>query len=322
MNLEEYKNEIGNILETMALNGGNEEVLSKISQSKGSIEDYYAAHYTRAHTPRKMLKSSNDNMMLQFDGDYMNDPEEGRYLVDVMISAAENCTHQHKSKFIEKLTALRNSNLLYSAYKQATFLSCWTIIKVKKGSEEEADSLNHWRFYGDDGKGACIMVPLSNLLSIFNKSLYKVSYGIESRGGGEKSNDRAVKKLENAFQLRLNNLRKSLPNAIIDFSEVIKETHPLLFLFKSSDYSAEEEVRSIVHKADYSSKSDVLFMGNEENPDVPKKAYIKGNPGLICNNSIIFFGPKADEKFAIETMGLACELGIDLKVFISNKPYR
>lgn len=48
----------------------------------------YAAHYTRDTTPVLLLKDATTNAMRQYDGDYMNDPEEGRYLVDVIIRAA------------------------------------------------------------------------------------------------------------------------------------------------------------------------------------------------------------------------------------------
>lgn len=319
---EEFEEEIQGILESLAVKGDDQHVIKELLKGKGKISDYYAAHYTSANTPRLMLASEEDNMMLQFDGDYMNDPEEGRYLVDVMISAAEASSHSQKTRFVEKLTNLRKSKLLYTAYKKATFLSCWTILKIKKGTEDISDSLNHWRFYGDDAKGACIMVPLKHLLNYFGDDLFKVSYGVETRGGGNKSEDRAVKRLEKALKERFNGLRSTPKLAIIDFDNLIKVTHPLLFLFKSSDYAAEEEVRSIIHKNDYSLKSEVFFMENKAFPENPKKAYIKGNKGLICDGSIIFFGPKSDEKYAIETMGLASELGKNIKVFISNKPYR
>lgn len=277
----------------------------------------YAAHYTVAQTPKFLLQSAADNKMRQFDGDYMNDPEEGRYLVDVMIAAAKECTHPLKGDFVERLAKLRESRLLYSAYRKATFLSCWTITKIKTGSEESADSLNHWRFYGDDGKGACLMVPLTNLLKIFPNQLYHVTYGTELRGGGEAASQRPIKMVKDGLTMRFNALRRTYNIAMDDLEEVIQATHPLLFLFKSSEYKAEREVRSIVHKNDYSSTSDVLFDQRD-----PKRAYIDGNTGLISNGSILYFGPKADHKHAIEVMGLAANLGIDLRVFVSSMPYR
>lgn len=277
----------------------------------------YAAHYTGAQTPRYLLQSAADNKMRQFDGDYMNDPEEGRYVVDVMIAAAQACTHQHKGSFVERLTKLRESRLLYSAYRKATFLSCWTIKQIKPGLEDSSDSLNHWRFYGDDGKGSCLMVPLANLLPVFPNQLFHVTYGTESRGGGAGASHRPIRQLQDGFKARLNALRRSYGNAMQDLEEVIQATHPLLFLFKSSEYAAEREVRSIVHKPDYATASGILFDQRE-----PRRAYIDGNPGLVSNNSILYFGPKADHKHAIEVMGLAANLGVDLRVFVSSMPYR
>lgn len=291
-------------------------LLGRLSVANAGPGDY-AAHYTNAQTPRYMLQSASDNKMRQFDGDYMNDPEEGRYVVDVMIAAAQACTHQYKGAFVERLTKLRESRLLYSAYRKATFLSCWTITQIKPGFEESSDSLNHWRFYGDDGKGSCLMVPLANLLPVFPNQLYHVTYGTESRGGGAAAAERPIRQLKDGLTNRLSSLRRSYNRAMQDLEEVIQATHPLLFLFKSSEYAAEREVRSIVHKPDYAKASGVLFDQRE-----PKRAYIDGNPGLVSNKSILYFGPKADHKHAIEVMGLAADLGIDLRVFVSSMPYR
>lgn len=277
----------------------------------------YAAHYTGAKTPTFLLQSAADNKMRQFDGDYMNDPEEGRYLVDVMIAAAQACTHQHKGAFVERLTKLRESRLLYSAYRKATFLSCWTVTNIKPGLEDSSDSLNHWRFYGDDGRGSCLMVPLANLLPIFPNQLFHVTYGTEARGGGAAASQRPISQVKDGLTKRLNNMRKQYANAMKDLEEVIQATHPPLFLFKSSEYAAEREIRSIVHKDDYATASGVLFDQRE-----PKRAYIDGNPGLISDDSILYFGPKADHKQAIEVMGLAANLGVNLRVFVSSMPYR
>lgn len=277
----------------------------------------YAAHYTSAETPRLLLQTAATNLMWQFDGDYMNDPEEGRYLVDVMIRAARKCKHQHKEAFVERLAQLRTSRLLYSAYGKCTFLSCWTVTTIKAGEESASDSLNHWRFYGADGKGSCLMIPLANLLPVFPNQLYRVTYGTETRGGGAAAATRPVRKLEQALVDRLSDLRKNYSNAMADLEEVIQATHPLLFLFKSSEYASEREVRSIVHKDNYAQASGVVF----DNRD-PGRAYIQSNVGLVSNNSIIHFGPKADHKFAIEAMGLADTLGVNVRVFVSTKPYR
>ncbi len=277
----------------------------------------YAAHYTRFDTPRIVLASVDSNLMRQFDGDYMNDPEEGRYLVDVMIAAAQKCTHQHKELFTERLRELRASRLLYSAYKKSTFLSCWTVCDIKEDEKETSDSLNHWRFYGQDGAGSCIMIPLAHLIAIFPDMLYRVTYGTESRGGGSAAASRPVVQLRDSLTKRFNAIRKSRGNAMKELEEVIEATHPLLFLFKSSEYASELEVRSIIHKNGYAKSDGVLFDTRE-----PKRAFIESNKGLIGSNSIIHYGPKSDHKLAIEAMGLAATLGLDISVYVSSKPYR
>lgn len=303
MNIVEYRAHVDALLDRLRV--------------AAAAPDEYAAHYTGAQTPKYLLQSAAANKMRQFDGDYMNDPEEGRYVVDVMIAAAQACTHQYKGLIVERLTKLRESRLLYSAYRKATFLSCWTITRIKPGLEDSSDSLNQWRFYGEDGKGSCLMVPLNNLLPVFPNQLFHVTYGTESRGGGPAAAQRPIRQLKEGLTIRLNELRRSRDNAMQDLEEVIQATHPLLFLFKSSEYEAEREVRSIVHKPDYATASGVLFDQRE-----PKRAYIDGTPGLLSNNSILYFGPKSDHKHAIEAMGLAANLGVDLRVFVSSMPYR
>lgn len=161
------------------------------------------------------------------------------------------------------------------------------------------------------------MIPLPHLTTIFPNSLYRVSYGTETRGGGSKAALRPVRKIEDAFTKRLNALRKTFESAMEDLDELIQASHPLLFLFKSSEYASENEVRSIVHKGSYSTAEGVLLDDRS-----PKRAYIDGNPGLIPNDSIIFFGPKSDHRLAIETMAMASYIGLKIKVFVSNKPYR
>ncbi|MFM2348857.1 MAG: hypothetical protein RL654_3610 [Pseudomonadota bacterium] len=303
MNISEYRDNVKTVLESLRVSAPN--------------PDEFAAHYTGAQTPKYLLQAASDNRMRQFDGDYMNDPEEGRYLVDVMIAAAQACTHPLRGNFVERLTKLRDSKLLYSAYRKATFLSCWTITKINPGKEDSADSLNHWRFYGDDGRGACLMIPLKNLLPVFPDQLFRVTYGTEARGGGAGAAARPIKKIKDGLLNRMNSMRRSSKEAMDDLEEMIQATHPLLFLFKSSEYSAEKEVRSVVHKDDYAAASGVVF----DNRD-PRRAYIDGNTGLVSNGSILYFGPKADHKHAIEAMGLAANIGVNLRVFVSSMPYR
>ncbi len=161
------------------------------------------------------------------------------------------------------------------------------------------------------------MVPLGNLMPVFPNQLYRVCYGIESRGGGLTARNRPVRQFEDAFKQRLNSLRKSYENAMADLDTMLEATHPLVFLFKSTEYAAEGEVRSIVHKDNYANVSGVKF-----DDRLPKRAYVESNTGLISNGSIIYFGPKADRNYAIETMGLAADLGLDVQVYVSSMPYR
>ena len=283
----------------------------------GADLDSYAAHYTSSNVPVILLKDKDSNKIRQYSGDYVNDPSEGRYLIDVKISAAQKSEHPEKGAFVETLSDLRTSRLLFSAYKRATFFSCWTLTKVTDKNRAVCDSLNHWRFYGEDGKGASIMVPASHLSAIFNNEVFKVVYGTEPRGGGSVANVRPVKLFMDALVKVLNSLGKTKNKAKSEFEEVLKASHPLLFLFKSSEYNAEKEVRTIIHTNGYSEKCGVHF--DDRNP---QRAYVDGGSGLLSNEAIVFFGPKSDTKWAIHTMGLASDRELVIDVFVSTKPYR
>lgn len=277
----------------------------------------YAVHYTKPHVPRLLLQDAGNNRMRQYDGDYMNDPEEGRYLIDVIIQAAQSSNHPLEGDFVERLMQLRRAPLLYPAYSRATFLSCWTLTTIKRGKEMVSDSLNHWRFYGEDGTGACLMIPLKSLRNYFGESLYYVKYGTEMRGGGTGAENRIIRNFKNAIQNRLGALSLTRGTAMRELEEVIRETHPMLFMFKSSDYVAESEVRSVRHTNSYGNASGVELDAGD-----PRRAFIAGDDGLIVDGSIIQFGPKADKKLAIEVMHHAAQRGINVKVFVSTKPYR
>jgi hypothetical protein len=289
----------------------------KVSSSDDGL---YAAHYTSGVTPRTLLRDENSNRMWQFSCDYMNDPQEGRYLVDLMVTAAKRSNHQFAGEFVERLTKLRNERLLFSAYKRATFISCWTLVSIRPANKGDSDSLNHWRFYGDDGRGACIMLPVRHISKIFPKELFHVVYGMEGRGGGSGAKDRPANRLREALTSRFDSMRLSIGNAIDDLEELLEVTHPLLFLFKSPEYREEKEIRSLVHKSDYSLKSGVKFHGPPDGS--VKKAYVEGRKGLIGDGAIIFFGPKSDQRYAIEAMGLSNNLGKQVEVLLSSKPYR
>ncbi|MCF3463421.1 hypothetical protein GTY70_05935 [Stenotrophomonas maltophilia] len=310
MNATGYKKEIARILESLRVKEAE-------GSDRSSGASLYAAHYTRLLTPKFMLEKSGTNKMRQFDGDYMNDPEEGRYLVDVMIDVAESCPHDLKSEFVSRLAALRDAPLLYSAYGRATFLSCWTRVEIKAGTESEKDSLDHWRFYGDDGRGSCIMVPMEHLRTIFPNQLYDVTYGSDPRGGGKAAADRPVSQFRKALADLIKNLPKTKARAMEQLEDVIKATHPLLFLFKSSHYAAEKEIRTIVHTDGYGTADHVFFDTRE-----PARAYVESPEGLISDDAILFYGPKASPHCAIEALGLAHNHNLRLKAFSSTKPYR
>jgi hypothetical protein len=304
MNITEYKNHVKKIIDSLCIENPSPEE--------------FGAHYTSAETPKLLLKNNAaGNIMRLYDGDYMNDPEEGRYVVDVMIAAAEECTHKHKAKFVERLSKLRKTRLLFSAYQQATFLSSWTITKIKPGMEESADSLNHWRFYGRDGKGSCIIVPMTELVNKFPKQIYRVAYGTEMRGGGSSASQKPINQFKLGLVQRFSAMRGAQKNALIDLEQAIQATHPLLFLFKSSDYSTEEEARIIIHKPSYAAADGVRFDDRE-----PRQAYVEGGQGIICDGSIVFYGPKSDYKNSIDLMGMSEDAGKKIKVYVSTKPYR
>jgi hypothetical protein len=102
-----------------------------------------------------------------------------------------------------------------------------------------------------------------------------------------------------------------------DLEELIMETHPLLFLFKSAEYASEMEIRSVVHKSGYSERDKVQL-----DDATPGRAFVYGGFGLVADGSIVYFGPRSDHKYAVEIMALAARCNIYIKTFVSRKPYR
>jgi len=190
---------------------------------------------------------------------------------------------------------------------------------IKPGREEDGDSLNHWRFYGEDGKGAAIAVPMATLTNTFSNSLYAVDYGIDSRGGGSNAANRPVRQIETSFKDRLNALPKGRDKAIAGLHTAIEVLHPLLFLFKSASWAAEREVRSLVHAPGYGSTNNIHL---DDRAEGPGRAYVDSASGVVSNGSIIYFGPKCDPAYAIELMHLAQNANIDVRVLMSALPYR
>ncbi|WP_189413127.1 DUF2971 domain-containing protein [Neogemmobacter tilapiae] len=281
-------------------------------------KDLYAAHYTSVITPRLLLDGDGTNNRLrQYAADYMNDPEEGRFVFDIMIEAASKSKHPLGGVLVEYLSEIRKNRLLYSAINSATFLSCWTKTYIKEGEESGCDSLNHWRFYGQDGAGACIIVPIKQLRENFGDQLFAVQYGKSLRGGGSGAQNRPIIKIRKLLEKRFSNLRKTEANLIKDLDELIKSVMPLLFLFKSESYSSEQEVRTIMQTANYGSQSDVIFDDRD-----PRRAYVNGGDGLLSNGGIVLFGPKSDTAYAVELLGLISKTQRDIKVFMSEIKYR
>lgn len=233
----------------------------KIKPSEMSANKF--VHYTKACTLQFLLQKDHTAKLRLNNAVYMNDPEEGQILRNVLCQLDEN-------KELEKL--FKDEDV-----KNYTYLTCFS-------PYDKRDELPMWVHYGDGGKGVGL---------VFNKSffdeadLYKVQY-IDVKNFD-------INKLDQNVQDKI--------TAIFDFLKEIKNNtrtefkvyvniilNYVSYLFKDKAYEYENEVR-ILNYRDYDSQ------------DIKTAVYESGIPRLFIeydkcisdeNCVEVIAGPKAN----------------------------
>ena len=223
-------------------------------------------HYTKASTLQFLLKKDYTAKLRLNNAVYMNDPEEGQILKQIIHKLDEN----------NDLVNLFEDN---DDIKNYTYLTCFS-------PYDKRDELPMWVHYGDNTKGVGL---------VFNKDffdgidLYKVQY-VDIKNF--KSNDlkKEVKeKLEDILKFLQDN--KLIINDNKEFKTYVNIIlNYISYLFKDDAYEYENEVR-ILNYRDYNS-SDIKTVISESG--IPK-LFIDYNKCISNKNCVeVIAGPKAN----------------------------
>ena len=135
------------------------DLMDEIKIEPSKLNGEKIVHYTKASTVQHLLKKDHKAKLRLNNAVYMNDPEEGQILKNVLCQLGQN-------KELEKL--FKDEDV-----KNYTYLTCFC-------PYDKRDELPMWIHYGDGGKG--IGLVFHN--SFFDKTdLYKVQYTELSESG-------------------------------------------------------------------------------------------------------------------------------------------
>lgn len=218
-------------------------------------------HYTSLTTMYKLINDNNpkDSYLRLTNGRQMNDPLEGRVLLDYLT---------------------REENNLKKEEWKPTF---WYV----SSATSEMDSLPMWKQYGEDASGVMLVYSSNFIKEIFDDSnvdIYKVAYikinedklelvSNENIGDDERKNlEENIKKLK-----EMNKSEMSIP--------VLSN---LSFLFKKSDYAYESEYRIVIDKEKSHKKISI-----QNGFDEIRFLYVYLEKALQYSNVIL--GPKSKE---------------------------
>ena len=201
---------------------------------KGDLEKIAIGHYTSLETIKLLIKKNKDEAayLRLTNGRQMNDPLEGKILLDYILD---------KNKKLGKNNNSKNWKPTFWYLSSAT---------------TELDSLPMWKQYGEDAKGGMLVYNRKYLEDIMEQGveIYKVAYiDIKKDESGRdkikvlNTNNIDVTNLQDAIDA----LRETIENLKEDVNE--KDYMPLLsntaILFKKSDYAYENEYRIVVNRA-------------------------------------------------------------------------
>lgn len=276
------------------------EVINKIRSYASEDIKEQVAHYTKLKVADLLVPNNNsykEKKIRYYNAIYMNDPEEGKILIDCL--ADENI-----KKSFEKGGKNEENNIYLGSFLPAP---------------EHQDELVMWRTYGKDennceAAGCSIVIDKNffdddrELLNIklmrekndhdkiknepTTQSLYKVIYYDKRNKIFEGKNGKLIESNINQFKEYLNVLIKlksktktSTKNMVIDkiIYHVISE---IRYFFKSADYAFESEFR-VIQFVDPEKKSILI-----DELSWPKKLYIESNKSICPHIKKIILGPK------------------------------
>ncbi len=300
-------------------------IKSLISKIEGLVEDLkqiscfappmYIAHYTKLSVVDKIIGSNSQSRLIYYNASSMNDPEEGT-IIHGFLFGGSVVEGEDRLQNIIKYREDSDCNVYLGSFLPAT------------DSLQNKDSLQMWRTYGKgdngvDAAGACMVmrvdyfdkettyfnyrksydIILSNRIASrtenrHNQSLFKVYY-LNKQYEVVNALEQEKKEIEDcmsSLKMHCNKYFKVLDS--IKDSELKSDLEKVVFdivsqvnyLFKSSDYSFENEYRVI----QYAEATDSIVKIDET--QFPKKLYIESNKDPRNHLVEVVLGPKIADR--------------------------
>lgn len=269
------------------------------------VDEDLITHYTSLSALANLILENSKFRITE--GNFLNDPSEGTPFY----------------KFLKYKTNIPSNNSFCSEdFAPKPFIGSFV-------DNENDDELNMWRFYGKEGeaeaKGCAITLWAQKFIEVINDSLskendytkyesdinfYRVAYLDKKTSKIYISDTKKTKKL-NELMIKLKNCVTAYN--IDDKKALEKNLNNIAFLFKSSNYKDENEVRMIVKGIGFTKK----YMTNV----IPPRVYIELDSIKPLVKQITF-GPKVDslERWT-HVFRYGCENNPP-EIKVSDIPYR
>lgn len=290
-------------------------IFLKVNENFLQDNDIHLGHYTSISTLRILLENQKNNLTSQ------------KMRTDDNINN-EDLTSQNRVGYL-RLTNSRLMNdplegkvittFLDSSYNQKDFLPSHIYMM---SLTPNGDTLPMWKQYGDNGEGAFIRLKnifLEKIVSDSQADIYRVCY-LSTDGEVHVSN--MSNRREDILKTMLEDLKERCEN----LKEIRKDKYPeiisniqqdISFLFKTVDYSYEEEYRIVL------SNPDNLEIKCETKKDYPFPflyVYLSDIDYDSSKYSAVIIGPKAIE---IDFIGPYINyLDPEIDISLSKIPYR
>jgi TPR repeat protein len=261
-------------------------------------------HFTRFEALESMLpveRSSEvlTNRLRLYNFAYMNDPQEGKRLLDKNIPDATSL----RVFFTEEDDA--ENPISWEQHESSVYIGSFTLM---------GDELDMWRTsYGNNGQGYCIVTPLTafdqesldepevlhggevvnvtegmlRATEFLSTTLYSIRYE-------EKDVRETLSKLKGKLDL-ISDKRSRLRGSTKTLDRTVRQiiSH-ILYLYKTPHYESEMEARMI---SDYDISFEKLKLDSRERPS---RVYVESPPFLLSEGSSIIIGPTVEKQTVAE----------------------
>lgn len=274
-------------------------------------------HYTSISTLKILLENQNSNVISQkfrTDDSMNNDDLTVQKRVDYLrLTNSRLMNDPLEGKVI--------TNFLDSSYNQKDFLPSQSYMM---SLTPNVDILPMWQQYGDNGEGAFIRLKntfLEKIVSDSQADIYRVCYlsidGEVHVSHMNKSDEILLKSMLEDLKSTCKKLKKNRKDKYPEIISSIQQD--ISFLFKTVDYSYEEEYRIVLSEPD-NLKFEIECKEKEDYPFPFLYVYLSDIDYDSSKYSEVIIGPKAIE---IDFIGPYINyLDPEIEISLSKIPYR